>query len=643
MSELSVGSVTVPELLARLHGGRFLVPIFQREFVWTISQVEALADSVVRRRPIGMSTLWAIDEGEEDIDLPMGPVDIKDNPEVAVFGSVAKRGDRFAILDGRQRCTALAMAFGGLAPGDNRYKGAGRFFLSLKAREGDKWVVFKKNTQIAKENLGAPLSALAQGLMPLTIQPGSGNDWDPTEAWTKFMQALTLKDLYDDANRPADEENENRIARVREALAGVMSVRLATYTLGSKYTLADICEIFETLNTTGVQVSTVDLIHSFVYQETFKTDDEVSVREVLDEIGSLPGAIGWSSSAVKPERMAQIATATYIGLHEKPLARHLRGGKDTKVSSIKASDLLRTPTAHWIALADRKDLVAVLLGQFQDAVAGGNFPMKLCPYPATAAVYMGLAWSKAVEDHPDDSGWDFSDLASLFRAFFWRNALVSRYDQGFLSQVGTDIQTLRQLLRRRGDHAGAPGWFANIEGDLNTLIGSQLPSEAEVQGWCMDANESGAGARRDSMRLLLWTNTRKDLVSGAQLPPPGSDGVELHHLWPKRWIGTNKTGPVAALLKQAEEAGRDPVNAPANLVPLSAKSNQAWSSKSPGQEFKEKHVTFSSQEEVLSSAFIDKEVFDLLLQGDPASLEPALARRSSLLAKAIVRRTVLFS
>ena len=72
---------------------------------------------------------------------------------------------------------------------------------------------------------------------------------------------------------------------------------------------------------------------------------------------------------------------------------------------------------------------------------------KSCPYPVTASIYVGLRWHQRFDvdaTHP----WQIADLDALFRAFFWRNALSSRYDQGFLTQLGTDIAQLKLILKR---------------------------------------------------------------------------------------------------------------------------------------------------------------------------------------------------
>src|SRR5690606_31383290 len=101
-----------------------------------------------------------------------------------------------------------------------------------------------------------------------------------------------------------------------------------------------------TLNTTGTKVSTVDLIHSWLYTDTSREARQpLSLRDWIDELGQLQGAIGWASRDDRPELIAQIVTASYIALTEKAAPRKVGRKQPTALTSVKAGDLLATPTA----------------------------------------------------------------------------------------------------------------------------------------------------------------------------------------------------------------------------------------------------------------------------------------------------------
>src|SRR5262245_50513698 len=132
MANLSVTDITVPVLLEKLRKREWLVPKFQREFVWTVADVSELLISVFEARPIGMATLW---EQSEAPEVALDPIYIADYDTAekakivqTLAGDATNPAKTFAILDGRQRCTAIAMAFGGLKPLYRRNRYSGRYF-----------------------------------------------------------------------------------------------------------------------------------------------------------------------------------------------------------------------------------------------------------------------------------------------------------------------------------------------------------------------------------------------------------------------------------------------------------------------------------------------------------------------------------
>jgi uncharacterized protein with ParB-like and HNH nuclease domain len=127
VGKLTVESIGISELLDRLRSNAWLVPAFQRDFVWSEADVTSLALSVIEARPIGMATLW---EQPDDSDLALVPASIPDTQNgQSVDASLSSPEDRpknfYAVLDGRQRATALAMVFGGLRATDARRRFSG--------------------------------------------------------------------------------------------------------------------------------------------------------------------------------------------------------------------------------------------------------------------------------------------------------------------------------------------------------------------------------------------------------------------------------------------------------------------------------------------------------------------------------------
>ena len=132
--EIAVSSISISDILTNLQRGSWLVPHFQREFVWTSTAVRELLVSIIKTRPVGMITLWA---QADDSVLPLEPISVPDSssedsaaPKYLVAPGV-RTNTYFAILDGTQSCTALAMAFAGLRPDNKRSRYCGSYYLDV--------------------------------------------------------------------------------------------------------------------------------------------------------------------------------------------------------------------------------------------------------------------------------------------------------------------------------------------------------------------------------------------------------------------------------------------------------------------------------------------------------------------------------
>ena len=315
---LKITSVTVGELLEKLRTREWMIPRFQRNFVWTIGDVSDLVYSILERRPIGMATLWK--QSNPD-DLELDAVSIPDRGGLSTELPEAEKtsSTKYAVLDGRQRCTAIAMAFGGLRPTDGRIKFCGRFFLNLAEKNDARRIEYVRETDIVKYGLDTDSSAFGKGFFPLS---SSKPEETLMQQWYRYAQAIQNPDNYPDSKLPAPEELQHRNQVLERSFDGLMTTKLAVNIVPSFYSLADVCEIFEVLNTTGTKVSTVDLIHSWLVSDTSDDESPIHLRDWIDKLGEQPGAVGWSSSTDRPELIAQMTTATYVSLVSKPRAEN---------------------------------------------------------------------------------------------------------------------------------------------------------------------------------------------------------------------------------------------------------------------------------------------------------------------------------
>lgn len=610
MANLEVSETNVPGLIKKLKTGEWLAPLFQRDFVWSNAATVALINSIIDAKPIGMVTLW---EQENPSQMELEHISIPDwsaidgKAAVKFFGLPTERPGRYyAILDGRQRSTALALAFGGLRASFKSYRTSGRYFLDVTATDDSERVKFIAERDVLKNGYDALNVSIANGLFPLEV-----NDPDRIfETWMNFLQHLRDPGFYKDGKLPGEAELERRNKVLQTAFNGIINTKIAVYTVPRTYSLAEICEIFETLNTTGTKVSTVDLIHSWLYSDTIKQPEgPVLLRDKLDEIGELDGAVGWSSSRERPELMAQFVAAAHVALDNKPEPRQLTGAKATRITSVKSQDLLAIPQSMWRNIFDHEAEFAQFIGDFQEVTTGGRFPMKHCPYPASASIYVALRWYLAF-DKAKTVTWQRQHLDNLYRAFFWRNVLLTRYDQGFLTSIGNDIREMKEFLARTKADEPIEAWRATANSWLDEHVGR--PSEDSIVEIVSDGSQAGA-LRRGSL-LLLYARATKDVIDTKLEISPESEAMTLHHVYPKDWCKNNIHGPQAVFLDE-DVAKVDWVNSAANLIPMHRTTNNEWRKKLPSQFLGEKGISYESRVELFQRYFISKESFNALMDG----------------------------
>ena len=600
---LQVTSVTVSDLLDKLRSREWMIPAFQRDFVWTIGDVSDFVYSIFERRPIGMATLWQqVDHSELGLD----PISIPDRGKPSSLGGAeTPPATKYAVLDGRQRCTAIAMAFGGLRPKDGRIKFSGRFFLNLAEQDDARRIEYLRETDVARRGLASDSYAIGNGLFPLS---SSNPEESLMQQWYRYTQAIRDADNYPDSTLPDTYELERRNSILAQSFDGLMTTKLAVYIVPSSYSLPDVCEIFEVLNTTGTKVSTVDLIHSWLFSETVNEKSPILLRDWIDRLGELSGAVGWSSSTDRPELIAQMTTAAYVSLDSKPEPRTVGRTQQAKVTSVKSGDLLATPTKHWKNVIAQQQELVNFLGDFQQCVANGAFRWQACPYPVTASIYVGLRWHYRF-DADSTRPWDIADLNALFRAFFWRNALGSRYDQGFLTQLGTDITQLKLILNDRSSFENLDEWASEANKKLDAFMAKRVPDSTELRNLYSDQQ---TGALQKALLLPIVTSAKKDMLnSELDISFPARTDIQLHHIYPRAWCRNNRTGELSEWL-DPDVSEKDWVGSAANLIPLSRESNIEWRNANPGAILHKKNLTYKK---IFSDLFITEEAFEHLKSG----------------------------
>lgn len=107
--------ITIRQAIERINRNDYLLPSFQREYVWSASQVEALFDSLMRGYPISSMLFWRV-TGEAKRDYRFYSILRYFIERYHVHNDAFQTdqvNDFWAILDGQQRLTSLYLGLCG--------------------------------------------------------------------------------------------------------------------------------------------------------------------------------------------------------------------------------------------------------------------------------------------------------------------------------------------------------------------------------------------------------------------------------------------------------------------------------------------------------------------------------------------------
>lgn len=121
MSKLNNGCISIYDAMQHIRDGKYVMPAFQRQYVWSMEQIEKLWDSILLDYPIATFLFWHVDEYNTDWDtyfcnfLNTVTFDNKkqsDSPNYEL-ASIKPHISDTAILDGQQRLTSLYLSLYG--------------------------------------------------------------------------------------------------------------------------------------------------------------------------------------------------------------------------------------------------------------------------------------------------------------------------------------------------------------------------------------------------------------------------------------------------------------------------------------------------------------------------------------------------
>ena len=275
--------ITIKQAIDRINRNDYLVPSFQREFVWTPDQIEQLFDSLMRGYPINSMLFWRIDNNKtlnyrfytllkKYIQDHRTHNDIFNTNQISRFS---------AILDGQQRMTSLYIGLCGSYAYKKHYARkennetnypTRRLYLNLSkvlAENEDRMYDFdfKEDTQTV-------------GSVIYIDQNGDKH--------FKASEILKINSISDIRNFSKDHDLTDEEESVFSKLWEVISVNpVINYYEEDTQDPDKAVNIFVRINSGGTQLSFSDILFSLTVASWQQIDARTQIAELVDSINNL--------------------------------------------------------------------------------------------------------------------------------------------------------------------------------------------------------------------------------------------------------------------------------------------------------------------------------------------------------------------
>lgn len=552
----NVRNLRIEELLKSAEEGKLILPNFQRPFRWKVNNIVRLAESLFKQIPIGTSLLYRTQLKEysfryiDEINFGENPngnessntdsnEDDEDEETLAQDENNSSRHqesdnnrvqDYQYILDGQQRITSLHKIFRkDLIPTEEESKNsiAGRrFFLNLRhykypipgINENDDLIISIKlqdlkksinnitnNNEDVTEKMLMRYCAVS-GLYPITRDIVTGS----TTIRDKFNQALSSR-LLETRSTGSDQieqlmEIQNEVSEwYTDNLASIINyINTFTFTALeiSNVSLDALTAIFETINSTGMQLTVFDLLVSKL--GTFELNDEVTnlpeiMRKNIDnfylsEFDDGVNRLGGNLSQQMP----------------KAFALYTQKNNETGLNtiSLKKSDVLDNKYKSYFQTESLNVTKAINLSADFHYHRLFVFKKKYIPLKDTISLL-----SPFILENKNNAS-----IQNKITAFYWYFVFFIRYDQS------TDL-----ILQKQFDEF--------IKAYQNNDYSSFIDKLDEFPPFDFVLTAPGRSSLSKAILTYVHSNSVKDWA-GEDLKIADIE-YEDHHIFPKDWLRNN--------------------------------------------------------------------------------------------------------
>lgn len=247
---MRTSTYTITDLLKQIRLNLYMIPQFQRDFVWREIQVKLLVDSIARNYPLG--SLLTMTKHSEMI-LPsrsiQATIQFDDEYEVSLStqGESAERDDKIGtqyVLDGQQRLTSIARVFLNAHPKKNYYFDLKVMHDRFYREDSTDWILERDRGQEDPERKSHGRLLRADIVL----------DREKTEVYvSEYIEDSS------DFNFPDNRAKREASAKIKAVFETIRNYSVPIVVLDRDAGLESICRIFETINSTGTRLTVFDL------------------------------------------------------------------------------------------------------------------------------------------------------------------------------------------------------------------------------------------------------------------------------------------------------------------------------------------------------------------------------------------------
>lgn len=379
-----------------IKNGAIALPDFQRDFVWEPKRTVELLKSIISRYPAGTLLTWT---QNDDVSFGYRNFD-------GVRGT-DRRPSRL-VLDGQQRLTSIYQALTGAGdhkffirvwPFIDRERGCLR---SLDDVELDDAIFAYDSRARSRFNPNDADWQIENATFPVS-------EYDRLRPWFKKLARKVETDPQ------AADDLEELLNQFRDRyLQPLESYSFPVVDLPASTPLVAVCNIFETLNRTGKELTPFDLLTAKFYPLG------VHMRDL------------WEDALSRYPLISEFSVDAYSLLQTVSLLERGTAQRADVLNKLSAGDVNK----HWdSAVAGMSDSLDYLKSQC-GAVSSAWLPYGMILVPM-AAVFSKIAdmRSKARTEALEKIG-----------QFYWCSVFSENYDQGANSQAGADYRALNSWL-----------------------------------------------------------------------------------------------------------------------------------------------------------------------------------------------------